>query len=128
MKIKIKKGSSIWLLATWWGTDSLPTDFCSLTRTVLIVFFMISTVIFILSTWLGLIIATIAASISTGTMIWSEPLMVLLGIIGGVSIAAGIVLAVKYFCENPSENLSNARVVYQAWKDKYCPLVEKIDK
>lgn len=128
MKIKVKEGSSIWLLATWWGGDSLPTDFCSLTRTVLIVFLIISMVVFMLSAWLGLIIATIAASISTGIMIWSEPLMVLLGIIAIVSIVMGFLLAGKYFYENPNENLSNAKIVYQAWKDKYCPLVEKIDK
>jgi len=126
MKIKVKEGSSIWKLATYWGTDDLPSNFCDLTRNVVFCFLVSFVFIIMISAWVGCVFATIAASISVGYVIWSVALSIFIGIIGLIFCCFLVEIQRGYFKEHPSERFDNVKIIYRSWKDKFCPLIEEI--
>lgn len=126
MKIKVKEGSSIYKLATYWGADPLPSNFCDLFRNVVWCFLVTSVVVSGLSSWIGCVLATIAASISVGYIIWSAAFVIFSVILALIVVVTIGVLGENHLRNNPSQRLDNAKLVYRSWKDKFCPLVEKI--
>jgi hypothetical protein len=125
MKIKVKEGSSVWKLATYWGLDFLPSDFCSLVRNAVWCFVVTSFIVVTLSFWVSHVLATVAASVSVGYIIWSTSVVVLMVCIGFVLLAIACALTENFLSNNPNEKLNNAKIIYHSWKDKFCPLVEE---
>jgi len=126
MKIRVKEGSSIWKLATWWGTDNLPSNFCDLIQNVfwcfLVTFFFVAAA----SAWIACVIATLGASFSVEYVIWSIPLILFAVFVG--FILFGIIFSITYdhFSAHPNQRLVSIKIAYRSWQDKYCPLVEEI--
>lgn len=127
MNIKVKTGSSIWKLATYWGNDNLPNNFCDLIKNVAwcfcVSFFVAST----LSAWIACVLASIAASFSVGYVIWSAAFAVFVGVTSLILAAVCSELLSSHLRRNPSERLGNIQTVYMSWKDKFCPLVKEVD-
>jgi len=130
MNINVKNGSSVWQLATCWGSDCLPDNFCTLFWSCLWRLLFISMGSVFTGAYLGFLLATIAASFSVGFIIWSTPLMITVGlfliIAGGVSVVIVIEKMKESTIENPKSALSNTINAYRSWKDKYCPRVEEV--
>jgi hypothetical protein len=130
MNITVKKGSSIWKLDTNWGESGVSSNFCQLFWSVLWCFVVVTVAVILFSSYLGFLIATIAASISVGFIIWSPPLAIFAGLVAFIAIIALIafthVLASDAMDENPTGALSNSVNAYAAWKNKYCPQVKEI--
>jgi len=126
MSIKVKTGSSIWKLATYWGNDNLPNNLCDLVKNTAWCFCVSFIVVIALSAWVACILASIAASFNVGYVIWSIAFSVFVGLICLILAAFCSELLSSYLRRNPSERLSNAQTVYMSWKDKFCPLVKEI--
>jgi len=130
VNINVKNGSSVWQLATCWGTDVLPNNFCTLFWSCVWRLFFVVIGCLLFGAYLGCLFATIAASFSVGFIIWSMPLAITLTII--LVIAAGVVAvfigekAKESTIENPKGALSNTINAYRSWKDKYCPKVDEV--
>jgi hypothetical protein len=126
MSIKVKTGSSIWKLATYWGSDNLPNNLCDLVRNTVWCFCVSFFVVGLLSAWVAFILASIAASFNVGYVIWSAEFSVFVGVICLILAAFCSELLSSHLRRNPSERLNNAKTVYTSWKDKFCPLVKEI--
>jgi len=131
MSIKIKNGSSMYKLATWWDTEQMPKNFCSLFWTVVIRIGFISLGCTAAGTVLGFLLASIAASISVGYIIWTASIAVVTALIVVIAL---IFMAAATYClientieEEPEGKLSNIATIYSGWKNKYCPTVEEIE-
>tara|TARA_R110000772_G_scaffold60095_3_gene135642 strand:- start:2168 stop:2563 length:396 start_codon:yes stop_codon:yes gene_type:complete len=131
MNISVKNGSSIHQLATLWGEENLPTNFCSLFWLVLFRFGLISVGCICIGAFLGFLVAGIVASIVVGYVIWTAPLIVLtilFALVGAIFACAFIAhKASESMDENPKNTLSNMVNAYSSWKDKYCPKVTEQD-
>ena len=131
MNISVKNGSSIWQLATLWGDERLPSNFCSLFWCVLWRLFFISIGCVVAGACLGFLSAGIVASISVGYIIWTAPIVIITGILAIVSVI--FIIAVTQYTlkesmeENPKGKMSNAVNAYSSWKNKYCPKVIESD-
>lgn len=127
MEIGVKKGSSIWQLATEWGNEDVPTNFCSLVFTVARNFTVIALFITCFSTYIGLLLASIAASFSVGRVIFNGPVVALIVCIVAIVLISSVVVIVdkiKYNAVgNPAGVVGNTLNAYRAWKGKYCPKV-----
>lgn len=130
MKIRIKNGSIIYKLATLLE-DDLPTTFCGLFWTLLFNSAILAFLITITGTYFGYITAALAASVSVGYMVWTIPIVVtvfaILLLLTILLIAFLHITLKDIVDENPEGKVSNMSVMYFAWKEKFCPLVEEIE-
>ena len=130
MNISVKNGSSIWKLATLWGDEMLPTNFCSLFWCVVWRLFFISMGCILTGAYLGFLTASIAASISVGYVIWSTPILITSGLITIVSCIFLFVFthykATESMDNNPKGLMSNTVNAYSSWKNKYCPKITEL--
>jgi len=131
MNISVKSGSSVWQLATLWGDERVPDNFCSLFWRVVLRFILIASGCVITGLFLGFFVAGVAASISVGYVIWTMPIVIVSGIaaIVCVSILYGFLhyKTTESIDENPSGFVSNSVNAYLSWKNKYCPKVVELD-
>ena len=127
MNISVKNGSSIHQLATLWGEENLPTNFCSLFWLVTFRFGLISVGCICVGAFMGFLVAGIIASIVVGYIIWTIPIVLLSALIVIVSVIASVAIVgykvSESMDENPENTLSNIVNAYSSWKDKYCPKV-----
>ena len=131
MNISVKNGSSVWQLATLWGDESVPNNFCSLFWCIAWRLLFISVGCIISGAFLGFLIAGIAASISAGYILWTVPIVSVVGFAVIVSVISVIAIthykAKEVMDENPKGIMSNTVNAYSAWKNKYCPKVTELD-
>ena len=127
MNISVKNGSSIHQLATLWGEENLPTNFCSLFWLVTFRFGLISVGCICVGATMGFLVAGIIASIVVGYIIWTTTIVLLSALIVIVSVIASVAIVgykvSESMDENPENTLSNIVNAYSSWKDKYCPKV-----
>jgi uncharacterized membrane protein len=127
MNISVKNGSSVWQLATLWGEESVPTNFCSLFWLVTVRFGLISASCICAGLFFGCFFAGVAASISVGYVIWTVPITIIVALtalIFVIFVAAFIeVKSKKAMDNNPKGAISNTVNAYSSWKNKYCPKV-----
>lgn len=127
MNISVKNGSSIHQLATLWGEEDLPTNFCSLFWLVTFRFGLISVGCICVGAFMGFLVAGIIASIVVGYIIWTVPLVVVSVIIFIVAVIFSVAFVSYQVSEsmdkNPENAMSNIVNAYSSWKGKYCPKV-----
>lgn len=126
--MEIKKGSSIWKLATRWDVNSLPRDFCTLCRSVFINFMMVCVICGCSGWFLGDLTANLVGWFVTGW--WhvnlSVAILMILSCTFGILTALGLLVFGVVEGGDVAMRKIETKEVYRAWKDKYCPIVKEV--
>lgn len=134
--IKVKKGGSIWKLATFWGNDCLPNDFCSLIKAMSIVLLIVSFFTTVVSAALGATIGIYVALITTGvwlgeatfvTAAYAGMALVVLTAWASVNDVQVSIPVPEKLSEGWGDFGNNAKEVYRGFKEKYCPIIKEVD-
>jgi len=131
MSIKIKNGSSMYKLLTWWDIGMLPNNFCELLWCTLKHLAILSFICTLVGAFLGDLLAGIVASVVVGSVVWSLSLTLLTGLVVLTAIVFGFA-GLRYLFssaieEKPEGLLANTVEAYKGFKDKYCPIVEETE-
>lgn len=131
--MKIKRGSSIWQLATCWGSNKMSSNFWILVGESILSLMIVAFTATITSIFLAHILAGLAGFLVTGIFMWTMPLVLLAVILSLITVVIGVLLvlgsvqrAFKALGDNKKWKRSFLVVAYRFWKDKCCPIVEEV--
>jgi predicted membrane protein len=118
--MKINTNGNIYRLATYF--DNKPNDFCHLCRLLMWNTFILLVLCALAGAFLGDLVASIAAFITTSTLFWTVSILIL-AIVTTIFI---VFLLVFLLVENPFENESLQLIseFYKSKKHRFCPNLE----
>ena len=130
--MKIKKGGSIWKLATVFGNIPLSANFCAVFWTCLATLLATTLIALLGGYFLGDFLASFYVFLTTGEVYGVTGVVIFFSIVATIIIIGAHLLS--FISSKSGEVYEKIKLsednfistAYRSWKDKYCPTVEEV--